>query len=269
MFLPESIDLEHSEKYILSIRIKSNGFMFSITDPENVKNYCLRETTFSSEDNLLGNVQRIIFELNFLTQEFKQTNVVFVGKDYDLIPASYFDKKEATELYNYTHFDKVEYTMSGFVDSQDVMVSYRVDKDLVDFLSRSLFNPNYFHYSNLLINWIDKKSKLMKGKSKMFVSFHENMMDIFCFSGLKLIHSLSFENENSANQVYYLLKLWEQCGFNQQEDVLYILGDADRLIIARTQLYINKIENLTWAGEITSWSDDAKKAPLDLLTLSL
>lgn len=269
MFLPESIDLEHSEKYILSIRIKSNGFMFSITDPENVKNFCLRETTFSSEDNLLSNVQRIIFELNFLTQEFKQTNVVFVSKDYDLVPASYFDKKEAKDLYNYTHFDKVDYTMSGLIDSQDAVVGYRVDKDMVDFLSRSLFTPNYFHHSNLLINWIDKKTKFLKSKSKMFVSFHENVMDVFCFSESKLIHSLSYENENPANQVYFLLKLWEQCGFDQQENILYILGDVDRLVIARAQLYINRIENLTWSGEISSWSDDAKKTPLDLLILSL
>lgn len=269
MFLPESIDLEHSEKYILSIRIKSDGFMFSITDPENVKNYCLRETTFSSEDNLLGNVQRIIFELNFLTQEFKQTNVVFVSKDHDIIPAPFFDKKEATELYNFTHFNKADYTMSGLIDSQDVVVSYKVDKDLLDFLSRSLFAPNYYHHSNLLINWIDKKAKFLKSKSRIFVSFRENMMDVFCFSDSKLIHSLSYENENAADQVYFLLKLWEQCSFSQQEDTLYLLGDADRLVMARAQLYINKIENLTWAGEITSWSDDAKKAPLDLLTLSL
>lgn len=269
MFLPESIDLEHSEKYILSIRIKSNGFMFSITDPENVKNFCLRETIFSSEDNLLSNVQRIIFELNFLTQEFKQTNVIFVSKGYDLVPASYFDKKEATDLYNFTHFDEADYTMSALIDSQDTMVDYRVDKNVVDFLSRSLFAPNYFHHSNLLIHWIDKKTKFLKSKSRMFVSFHENMMDICCYSESRLIHSLSFENENPANQVYFLLKLWEQCGFSQQEDTLYILGEADRLVIARAQLYINKIENLTWAGEITSWSDDAKKAPLDLLILSL
>ena len=269
MFLPESIDLEHSEKYVLSIRVKSNGFMFSITDPENVKNFCLRETTFSSEDNLLSNVQRIIFELNFLTQEFKQTNVIFVSKDYDLVPASYFDKKEARELYNYTHFSKVDHTMTGLIDSQDAVISYKVDKDLVDFLSRSLFSPNYFHHSSLLINWIEKRAKFLRAKSKMFVSFRENRMDVFCFSGSKLIHSLSFENENPANLVYYLLKLWEQCGFNQQEDTLYILGEAERLVVARAQLYINKIENLTWAGEITSWSDDAKKAPLDLLILSL
>lgn len=269
MFLPESIDLEHSEKYILSIRVKSDGFMFSITDPENVKNYCLRETTFSSEDNLLSNVQRIIFELNFLTQEFKQTNVVFVGKDYDILPASFFDKKESTGLYNFTHFSKADHTMSGFIDAQDVVVSYKVDKDLLDFLSRSLFAPNYFHHSNLLINWIEKRVKSLKSKSKMIVAFHENIMDVFCFSDSKLLHSLSYENENPANQVYYLLKLWEQYELDQQEDTLYILGEADRLVMARAQLYINRIESLTWAGEITSWSDDAKKAPLDLLTLSL
>ena len=64
--------------------------MFSISDPETKENYCLRETSFSMSDNLLANIQRIIFDFNFLTQEFKQTNVIFVSSSYDLIPARYF-----------------------------------------------------------------------------------------------------------------------------------------------------------------------------------
>lgn len=269
MFLPESIDLEHSEKYILSIRIKKDGFMFSIHDPENPKNYCLRETTFSTEDNLLSNVQRIIFELSFLTQEYKQTNVIFVSGDYDLIPAIYLEKEKRTNLYNFTHFDKADYTKSSLIDSQDIVTVYKVEKELVDFLSRNLWSPHFFHHSNLMINWLEKRGQFLKNISKMYVSFHEDVMDVYCFSGSQLLHSLTYENETPANQVYYMLKLWEQLGFDQQADSLYILGQPDRLIVARAQLYISKIEELAPPSEIYLWNEDAQKAPLDLLTLSL
>jgi len=269
MFLPESIDLGHSEKYVLSIRIKPNGFMFSISNPENGKNYCLRETTFSVNDDLLSNIQRIVFELSFLTQEFKQTNVVIVSKDYELVPAVYFDKKKKEDLYNFTHLDKVNHVLTGLVEKQDVVALFGLEKDLFDFLSRNLWTPYFFHHSDLLIDFFEKKGRTTNNVSKIYLNFHDNFLDIICFSGAKLLHSLTYENEPPANQVYYILKLWEDCGFNQMEDYIYIAGQPDELIIAKLQLYINNIEQVTPPSEIYLWNEDAQKAPLDLLVLSL
>lgn len=269
MFLPDSIDLGHSERYVLSIRIRPNGFMFSISDPENGRSYCLRETTFSENDNLLSNVQRIVFELGFLTQEFKQTNVIVVSKDYDLIPAGYFDKKKKEELYNFTHLDKADYVLSGLMEKQDVVMLYSMEKDLFDFLSRNLWAPNFFHHSFLLIGYFEGKERARANASRMYLNFHDNMMDVLCFSGNRLVHSLTYENEPPANQVYYVLKLWEGLGFNQLEDHLYIAGQADELITARLQSYISNIEKVNPPSEVYLWNEDAQKAPLDLLFLSL
>lgn len=269
MFLPESIDLGHSEKYVLSIRIKSNGFMFSITDPANGRNYCLRETTFTGDDNLLQNVQRIVFELSFLTQEYKQTNVIVVSKDYDLVPADYFDKRKKEELYNYAHFDKVNHVLSGLIEPQDIVMLYGIEKDLYDFLSRNLWAPVFYHHSNLLVNLFEGKDKAKSNISKIYLNFHGNLMDVICFSGSKLVHSLTYENESPANQVYYVLKLWERFGFDQMQDCIYIVGQADELIMTKLQLYISNIERSAPPSEVYFWNEDAQKAPLDLLALSL
>lgn len=269
MFLPESIDLGHSEKYVLSIRIKPSGFMFSITDPDSRRNYCLRETTFSGDGNMLENVQRIIFELGFLTQEYKQTNVVIVSKDYDLVPASYFDRKKKEHLFNYTHFDKSDYILSGLINTQDVIMLYAVGEDLHHFLSRNLWNPVFFHHANLLIDLFGEKSKIKANKSKMYLNFHDDLMDVFCFSGTRLVHSLTYENESPDNQAYYILKLWERFGFDQMQDYIYMAGRNDAQVMARLQLYISNIERIDPPGEIYLWNEDAQKAPLDLLALSL
>ncbi|MFV0418547.1 MAG: DUF3822 family protein [Dysgonomonas sp.] len=269
MFLPDSIDLGHSEKYILSIRIKSNGFMFSITDPDSKRNYCLRETTFSGDDNLLDNVQRIVFELSFLTQEYKRTNVVIVSEEYDLVPADYFDKKKKEELYNYTHSDKVNNVLSGLVESQDVVILYGVEKDLYDFLSRNLWAPVFYHHSNLLINLFEEKGRIRSDISKMYLNFHGNLMDVICFSGSKLLHSLTYENEAPANQIYFVLKLWERFGFDQMHDYIYISGHPDEQIMTKLQLYVRNVERSAPPSEVYLWNEDAQKAPLDLLTLSL
>lgn len=269
MFLPENIDLGQSEKYVLSIRVKPNGFMFSISEPGVDKSYCLRETTFSIGDNLQSNIQRIIFDLNFLTQEFKQTNVIIVSSAYEMIPASYLETKEKEHLYNFTNTEKAGHVLSGLIEKQDTVILFNLEKEIYEFLSRNLWNPHFFHHSNLLINYFEDKGKNFDKASTMYLNFHDDFMDIFCFSGAKLIHSLTYENEPAINQIYFILKLWEKCGFDQLTDSIYIAGKPDELIIIRLQEYIKHIEHLNIPSEIYLWNEDAQKAPLDLLTLAL
>jgi len=269
MFLPDNIDLGQSEKYVLSIRIAQDSFMFSIVEPGNEKAYCLRETTFSPNSNLLDNVQRIIFDLNFLTQEYKQTNVIVVSDEYELVPASYFDIKQQKNLYDFTHSDKSGHLLSGLIEEQDTIVLYNLDKDIFEFLSRNLWTPYFFHHSQLMIDWFDKKGRLMGTTSKMYIYIHDDLMDIFCFRGQKLIHSLSYKNETIQNQLYYILKLWEKCGFDQFEDYVFFSGNADEFLKSKLNEYIKHIEIANAPSEIYLWHEDAQKAPLDLLTLAL
>ena len=93
---------------------------------------------------LKSNIQRIIFDFNFLTQEFKQTNVIFVSSSYDLIPARYFDLKDKEHLYNFTHVEKASHLSTGFIKNQDVTTLFNLNKDIFDFLSRSLWAPHFF-----------------------------------------------------------------------------------------------------------------------------
>lgn len=269
MFLPEKIDLAQSEKYILSIRIKPDGFMFSISDPENGSVYCLRETTFSENDKLLNNIQRIVFDLNFLTQEFKQTNVIIVSSDYEIVPAAYFNAKDKGQMYKFTHSTEIGHLVSGLIEKQDIITVFNMEKDIYEFLARNLWNPYFFHHSNLLVNLFENRGGVMGSRSKMYVNFHDNFMDVVCFLGSKLIHSLTYENETPANQVYFILKLWENCGFNQLEDYIYMTGRPDDLVVIRLQEYIKNIERMNAPSEIYLWNEDAQKAPLDLLALAL
>lgn len=269
MFLPESIDLGHSEKYTLSVRIKPNGFMFAICEYGNSKNYCLRETTFSEGDNLLSNLQRIVFDLNFLTQEFRQTNVIIVSSDYELIPATYMETKEKDSLYNFTQTTRAGHVLSGLIDKEDIVTLFNIEAGIYEFLCRNLWNPQFYHHSNLIANHCENKELQSVQKAKMYINFHDEFMDILCFSLSGLTHSLTFENEPPMNQVYFILKLWEACEFDQINDCVYIIGKPDDMIIIRLQEYIKNIERLNPPSEIYLWSEDAQKAPLDLLTLAL
>lgn len=270
MYLPETIDLGQSEKYVLSIRLASNGFMFSISEPGIGGSYCFRETTFRDSDDLKSNVQRIVFELSFLTQEFKQTNVIIASNKYDLIPELYYDKKQKEILYNTTHVDKSYCVLTSHIASQEIYNLFDIEDSVYEFLSRSLWNPQFYHHSGLLIDMFEKKTKASETKLKMFLNFHDSFMDVLCFSGSKLLYCQTYENEAPTNQLYYILKIWEKTGFDQLKDYIYLIGKSDDLIINRLQEYIKNVEQMNAIpSEVFLWNEDARKAPLDLLSLAL
>lgn len=267
MFLPETIDLARSENYHLSIRITPTGFMFSISDPKNVKNYCLRETTFSIDASLYDNLQRIFFELSFLTQTFKKVNVIVVSKDYELIPDKFFNPKKEIEFYNFTHHSKANHALDSKNENHANTTVFKIEGSILDFLNRSLVNPRYFHHTNTLTRLFENKASTVG--NCVFLNFHNQYLDTLTFVNGILIHSLTYDDEVAANQIYFVLKLWEQTGFDQLKDHLFIAGNADENMTTKLQKYIKNVEELSKPSELHFWSTDAQKAPLDLLTLAL
>lgn len=268
MFIPETIDLGQSEKYDLSIRIRPDGFMFAIADPENGKNYCLRETTFS-EDSLFQNIQRIIFDLNFLTQQYRQTNVIFVSKEYDIVPLAYLVEKQKSLVYDFVHYHESSHILINRNEQQETGTLFNIDKELYEFLARSLYNPSFLHHTTPVISRFESKGKNVNLTSRMIVNFHDDMVDVLCFSTNRLLHCITYQGEKPANQLYYILKLWEKCEFDQKTDILYVLGHPDEQVMDGFKDYVLRIETSNFPTEAYLWNEDAEKAPLDLLLLAL
>lgn len=270
MFLPPTIDLGKSEKYILTLRIQPAGFMFSLTEPEVGKNYCLRGTTFDQgKESLLDNIKKIIFDLNFLTQQYAETNVIFVSQNYTFVPSEMYEPKQKSQLYNFTAL-----TDSGFVLADEsprygLHTLYEVDEEVYEFLARSLFSPRFYHHTTPLIHLFEGKARTTGLHAKLYVNIHDNMFDILCFSGGRLLQGQTYEDLTASEKSYYILKMWESLGLDQLTDQLLIAGNMEDEVLDVLREYIKNIERLSAPSEIYLWHKDAQKAPLDLISLSL
>lgn len=272
MFLPSNIDLGKSEKYILTIRITPNGLAFSIHEPHVGGNYCYRETSFSNETDKLNSIQRIIFDYNFLTHVFKETNVVFVSNEYDIAPQYLFEKNKKEALYNFTHLEQAGQILINPYLIQQNIILFNTDKEIYKFLMRSLYNPAFFHHSNLLMKYIEGKNRMAEKKSKMYLNFHNEFLDVFCYDETShILHAVTFQEENENNLVYFILNLWNKCNFDQNQDYLYTLENfagSDKLVIPLLRDYIKRIETVGAPSEIEFMGEDCRQTPLDLLILA-
>ena len=268
MFLPDNIDLGKPEKYILSMRIEPCGFSFLIHDPSDKNIFCFQKTGFSNEIDLLSNIQRIVFDFNFLTEAFKQTNVIFVSSNYELIPDDFYDKQNMQKFYNFTHCKDTTYALTSENQIDGSKLVFELDEDLCLFLKRSLCNPYFYHHNGLLINYFKKKACLFNGNS-MFVHFHEGFADLNCFDVNKnIFYTHTYYKEHYQDLVFYILSIWEKLNFDQLADHLFISGyypDYQMEVILKD--YIKTINNNGLFDQITAFGEKVQDIPLDLLIL--
>ena len=74
-----------------------------------------------------------------------------------------------------------------------------------------------------VLEYLHRRS-LTDDQRKLFVHFHDRRMDVSAYEPGKLLLHNTFRSTQGADVVYYLLYIWQQLGFDQQKDELYLIG---------------------------------------------
>lgn len=269
MFLPEDIDLGNAQKYTLTIRIKSDGFSFLIQDSTDKDSYTYQETAFTHNESLAANVQKVVFDLNFLTDSFKNVNVIVVTSAYEQIPSKYFDSKALSHFYNFSHNKESEHVLAHEHLTDEFKSIFDINNEMYLFLKRSLCSPSFYLHSGILIDYIQKRI-IEAGQNSMFINFHGDFADIICFNKNKnFLYAQSYIKEEESNIVYYALNMWEKLGLDQHSDCIYIYGALPEMETASLlRKYIENVKNIGLKGQNSDSEGESISIPLDVLILS-
>ena len=244
--LSDKLTADHSENYIMSIRLRSGGLSFSAYSPSVNESFFYRDVEFDRTRPYVSSLKECFFENDFLTWFYKQVNVVCVTSQYTLVPAAVFQEKQQAELV------------------------FGVDEDVYEFCSRSLVNPRFVHHVGPLLSLWKKQSRARLPR-QLYVVLHRRRMDVACYAQGNLLFVNSFEYEHTDDILYYILYVWKQVGMDQQKDQLRLFGDVPlRNDITNTlRNYLQYIDPLEIPSEAYLMGPEVLQAPLDLIALSL
>ncbi len=111
-------------------------------------------------------------------------------------------------------------------------VIFGMDKSAYLFLKEQYPEAKFYSQASPLSEYFSTKSRLGNSK-KMYVSLRKHATDLFCYERGHLLLANSFEYEQTADRIYYLLYTWKQLGFDQERDELHltgILADKENLV---------------------------------------
>ena len=244
--VPDTLTVDNSEKYKVSIRLWPDGLSFSGYIPSE-KNSFFTETIFFDDGmDIVRSLKNVFFENPCLSYIYKSYYIIFISGKYTLVPDDVFSEKSSDLLFSFCHEkDETGKVLIQPVDELNLSLLYEVNSDIFEFFVRSIVNPQFIHcLSPLLISW--QKNSFACYPKQVYVYIHENILDIICFERGEVLFANSFNYEKDNDIIYYIMYACKQTGVNQLEDNLYFCGDIEgcQSAISIIKKYISKADYL-------------------------
>ena len=220
----QPIDFNKSEQYILSIRLSTDGFSFSIYHPQRNEEVYFSSSPVNTQRSMAANVKAYLTETEELKHKFKQVNILIHTTRYTSIPLELYED-EQTELLFYQNLPSQnnEVILCNILGKSNVVILFGLDKLTHLFLTEHFPDARLFASVSPLTEYFSRKCRLDDTR-KLFAVCHPESIEVIGFEKEKLFILNSFSVSGINDSCYYLLNIWQQAGSNQEEDKLYLIG---------------------------------------------
>lgn len=266
--IPDTLTIENSGKYIMSIRLRSDGLSFSGYNPSLPGSFFYREAQFDKADPLADSVKEIFYAHDFFTWTYKQVRIVIESFQYTFVPGNIYDEKRKQELLGFV-FSQIRGQVFCY-EWKDKVCLYQADPEVCEFFSRSFVNPSFIPHILPLIVLGERESKISL-PARMYVVLHKEIMDVFCFRQGNLCLVNSFKVSRPEDILYYILYVWKQLGLDQEKDMLFINSPIDlrSRLMDMLHIYLRNISPMEIPSEAYLLGKEIVQAPMDIMALSI
>ncbi|MDR1937351.1 MAG: DUF3822 family protein [Tannerellaceae bacterium] len=268
--VPDTLTTDHSEKYIMSIRLWSGGLSFSAYNPSEGESFFFREVKFDRTIPYTTSLKELFFTNECLTWTYKRTSVLCVSPQYTLAPNEWIRDKQEPLFLSFIFSSPEKRCLSNLVEEETVELIFGLDEEIYEFCARSLTRPIFTHHITPQLIMLKKQSRNEKA-NHMFVVLHHRMVDITCFSEVRLLFVNSFDFEQLSDLLYYILCAWKQTGMNQLSDFLFLAGETGlcNRVNQSLQTYIRHIGRMEIPAKAYLLGGEILQAPIDLILSSV
>lgn len=234
----------------LIIRAGLEGFSFAVKDTLNNQILSFETVDFSGyprTHKVEEHYWKAFLEYRELTKIYDEVVVLHDNSLNTFVPSALFDEAYAGSYlqYNTKVFESDFFTFDS-IESPEIKNVYVPYVNINNFLIDQFGPFEYRHVSTVLVSRLLDLSKNVDEK-QVFVHFENKCFQIVVVQNRKLLLFNSFEFQNAADFIYYLLFTAEQLNLNPESFRLQLLGaiieDSELLRIAYKYVrYVSLLE---------------------------
>jgi len=224
----ETLDINSTNNYEISIQLGLNGFSFSLLDKLRNKFIMFRDYKLSgNETGLAAEIEKIISGDEFLKRPYYKYRIVFNLEQSTIVPSSLFDpavKNEYFELNHKLHSDHI--VSNNKLGFPDAYLLFSIRKDIFDLSCSRFPEASLSHQVKPLLDSSFRSAT--KNKDRYIrVHFDQGFFTLILIDNENLQFCNTFRTRNDSDVLYFLLNCLNR--FNVPGDhPVYISGNINK-----------------------------------------
>ncbi|PLW99740.1 MAG: hypothetical protein C0594_16720, partial [Marinilabiliales bacterium] len=224
----ETIDINLTHTYHLSVQIACDGFSYAILDSVRSKFIYFRHKEYTpgeSEESIQKHIDLCLHEDEFLSKFFKSVKILYQTKKATLVPAPLFDPDTFHKIFELNHeLLKTEILHYSKINQLNAFNVFAMPAWVyADFLSR-FQNAEFFQETSSIIYNVLVNNRFKGAEAKVFVNLGEDYLNITVLTEDGITLHNSFDYKSSNDIVYFTMYIYEQLKLNPEKSDLILSG---------------------------------------------
>lgn len=229
-FVDETLDINITQSYYLSIQVSLNGLSFCILDPVRNKYIALSHQNFENDlafDDLLNTIENIIKKDDLLSHSYKSTKLIWLSNKNTFIPNSYFNKKNLKKYFEFNQklddLDEIHFKELKYVNAYSIFI---VPNQIANIFIKQFPDLNFY---NQQIPFIEHTLfKYHSESKKVFVNVNDEFIDLSITENGKLLLYNNFVYKTESDMIYFIMYVFDQFNLNTENTELILSGFIDK-----------------------------------------
>jgi hypothetical protein len=243
--LDETLDLNKTPYYHLSIQASLDGFLFAILDPGRSKYLGIKGYHFDAStdpDLRYQNIQGILDADPFLQRTYQGVSCIQVESRSTLLPAALFDRDHLKLYFEFNHvlndLDELHY---NYLKPADAYLVFPIFSEITNLYLKRWLNIRFYHQATPLADLL--LSPDVPREKLVAVNFNPGHLDILAVGSGKLKYLNNFKFRSEEDALYFMLFVYDKLGLDQETTPLLISGEMDKFTQqpSRLKRYFRKL----------------------------
>jgi hypothetical protein len=249
----ETLDINSTENYELSIQVSPDGFSFCLLDTIRNKFVLLR--AFEPDENKYFNADKInelLSKDDFLPKRYKKVNIVMPSPKFTLVPAPLFDPGKKDEYFTFNHVkEDSNMIISNKVTDPDAFLVFSVIKQVNDLINSFYPGVHPYHHLKPLFDHNSQQRKHVNG-NYIHIHVERDFFNLIIFNHNLLVFCNSFNYRNISDILYFVLNVFKNLDI-KQEETIYFSGLTEKYddLFSNFALYVRNIKFAEPSGNFT------------------
>ena len=249
----ETLDINSTENYELSIQVSPEGFAFCLLDT--IRNKYVLIRSFEPEENKLFNadtLEELINKDDFLTKRYKKINAVVPSQKFTLVPAPLFDPAKKDEYFYFNHpKEDNELILSNKIIDPDAFIVYSASRSVNSLINKYFPGVHPYHQIKPLFHHISHCRKSLNG-NYIHIHIEREFFNLIIFKDNQLAFCNTFNYRNISDILYFVMNVFKNLGI-KQEETIHFSGITEKYddLSSNFSIYVRNIKFSEPSGNFT------------------